>query len=355
MGYAVVGGGIAGASTAYHLACAGADVTVYERGRVGEATTARSAAFFGFYGTEAGRAMKRYGLRRYNEFFADPRADLFHDLVGRLRVSTGAPLDAGPGAERIPPDELREHVLLPELDTDGVEAVTWRPNVGYLRPRPLAREFAARAREAGATVHERTPAEPVVDGGEAVGIETEGDRVETDAVVLAAGPWNAELAAGAGLDLPLSHTLAPVLRLRADLPHTLPIVSHADSGVYVRGGENDTVLVGHHPGHDAAREIDPDGVGDEVPADLRTEMERVVADLFPVLGDAPAVEEWVGVRSMTPDGNPIVGPTAVDGLAVAAFHSSGIQLAPAAGALLADHLLDRSLPGYADAVAPGRF
>ncbi|MFB6173660.1 MAG: NAD(P)/FAD-dependent oxidoreductase [Halobacteriales archaeon] len=355
---AVIGGGIAGASAAWHLAGAGADVTVLERGTLAGETTARSAAFFGFYGSDVERRLKRYGMARYNEFLAAPRARPEYERVGRLRVATTAEgaLPDGPG-EFLDPSALHERVLLPELDTDPLADARWNPDVGYHRPRPLAREFADRARDRGATVETGAPVESIrTEDGCVTGVVADGERIEARAVVCAAGPWNPRVAGLAGLALPLAHSRAPALRLeRPGGTHTLPIVSHAESGVYVRGDGTGGALVGHHPTEPPAGTFDPDEVPDTVPGDIRERMWDVLGEFLPALADARVTDEWVGVRSHTPDGYPIVGWTGIEGLSVAAFNSSGIQLSPAVGDVIARQLVDGDPTEHHDALSVSRF
>lgn len=372
---AVIGGGIAGASAAYHLSeRTDRPIVVYERGALAGETTAKSAAYFGFHGSDLERRLKRYGMALYNEFLAGPRAEPRHDLVGRLWVATteaGADgLDdrvrgelADEPVEYHPAGEIHESILVPELDTGSVAGATYRPGVGYHRPRELAREFVARAEGRGVRFETGTRVtDAVVEDDRVVEIATDADgesrTARPDAVVVAAGPWNPTVAGHAGLDLPVSHTLAPILRLqRGDhSPHTLPIVSHVESGVYVRGHGTDSVLVGHHPTDpDPETRYDPDAIDERVPDDLREEMLRVVDDLLPGIAGAPIAEEWVGVRSHTPDGHPIVGWTGIEGLSVIAFDSSGIQLSPAAGRIVARQLVDGRQTEHYEAVSVARF
>lgn len=372
---AVIGGGIAGSSVAYHLADrTDASITLFERRSMAGETTAKSAAFFGFYGGEVERRMKRYAMALYNEFLSEPRAAPHHELVGRVRVATtsdgaaavtdraeGAPVDDMAGDDAA--QSMEETVLLPELDTDSVVGASYRPGVGYHRPRELAREFTARAEELGVRFRTGTPVVDIVteenrvkellveDGSTA-------ESVEPRAVVCAAGPWNPHLLGRAGLEFPVSHSAAPILRLgRRDVPtHTLPIVSHVESGVYVRGDGPDAVLVGHYPtGPETETFDDPDDVGKRVPEERRRVMRSVVGELLPPLADAPVVDEWVGVRSHTPDGAPIVGWTDVERLSVVAFDSSGIQLAPAAGRIVAAQIVDDEPTEHYPAVSISRF
>ena len=86
---AIIGGGIAGASIAYHLSKSGDhSVEVYERGELAGETTSRSAAIFGHYGNATEVKMKRYGAELYNKFFLESDRELHFNLVGRLMCST---------------------------------------------------------------------------------------------------------------------------------------------------------------------------------------------------------------------------------------------------------------------------
>lgn len=366
--YAVVGGGIVGLSVAYHLAGAAPDaaVTVYERGRLAAETTAKSAAFFGFYGSETDVRLKRYGMATYNEFAAAPRSDFRFELVGRLDAATTAEgaealrnrIDhAGEAPRLLDPDSIRERLFCPELAPENLEELRYRPNVGFLDPVAAAREFAARARERGVEVRTGSGVEGIaVEGAGAAGVRVDGGTERADEVVCCAGPWNVALLREVGVDLPIEHSLAPILRVRHPQPtHTLPIVTNPESGAYVRGHADDTCYVGYHPGETGV--YDPDDVPQAVSDDARDAMRGMLASVTPPLAEAPAVAEWVGVRSEVPDGHPILGRTALPGLSVAAFDTSGIQLAPAAGRVLAGRLVDGEADplGTGAATAPDRF
>lgn len=322
---AVIGGGIAGASVAWHLSeRTDREVVVYERGEVAGETTAKSAAFFGFYGSAVEERLKRYGMALYNDFFADPRADPRYDLVGRLRVATtedgasrleaGEKLGAEAGRETrsLESAAIKERVLCPELDAGPITGARYRPGVGYYRPRELAAEFVVRARENGVAFETgRTVEDVLLTGGGAPGDRVEGvivdgERVEVEAVV-AAGPWNPGVAAMAGIDLPIHHSLAPAMVLDREMGAeagagtgpgmgagtALPIVTHVESGAYARDHGDGEGLVAQYPTDpDPAARFDPAEMGEAVPVDAREEMETFLATLLPSLVEASALEEW---------------------------------------------------------------
>jgi glycine/D-amino acid oxidase-like deaminating enzyme len=382
--YAIVGGGIVGASIAHHLGQRTDDpVVLFERQSPASETTFKSVAQFGFYGDETQYRMKRYGMRLYNEFFRDPRANPAHRTMGVLLLATeaenaaafrtavergGDPSLGKPGmgfdrdlVQYIDGDELDETLLLPPVNTDAVAGALFRPNVGYMyRPHELAFEFLERATANGVEVRSGTAVESIeTSGGRVVGLTTAtGEHVAADEVICAAGPWNPAVAESVGVDLPVRHTLAPVLRLDpAGQPdYSIPVVSHYESPFAFHRRHEDEFLVGYNPGgYEEGTRYDPGTVGETVPSEIRDAAIEFVEDLIPGMMDAAVVDQWVGVRSVTPDGNPVVGWTDLEGFSVAAFHTSGIQLAPAVGDVLARQLVDGDPTEYYDALSITRF
>lgn len=386
--YAVVGGGIVGASVAYHLSQRTDDpVVVYERGDLASATTHRATAMVGVGGPEPYNRMKEYGIRLYNDFFAAPEAGTRYRQAGRLRVATttsgaralealaAADTDGGDAAAGrfanapstyVPGGRVRDRFVVPPLETELVEGALYRPQFGYVLDdsrtfgaRALALEFVERASADGVRFEPNTEVTDIhTTDGRVTGLETDGDEtVDADHVVCAAGPWNHRVAGLAGLDLPLEHVYSPVfaLRLGEPLPYSLPMIKSHESGVGIHPKREDTVLVTYTPGDDEAQpRYDPGAVGDTAPDEYRETALRWAERLLPILADADLHDEWVGLGTDTPDGNPIVGRTAIDGLAVAAT-MSGIQYAPAVGSIVARQLVDGEPTEYYDAVSISRF
>lgn len=392
--FAVIGGGIVGASVAYHLSERTNDsIVVYERGELASETTFKATAMIGVAGPDPYHRMKEYGFRLYNEFFAEPAANPRYRQSGRLRVATStsaarrlaeiADVDpeqaGGHGSDGIdaaefahslvdyvPGDELRERFLVPPLDTELIEGALYRPQYGYVQdesrtlgPRELALEFVERAGDNGATFETNTEVTDIITEGRTVaGIETNATEVvEVDTAICAAGPWNDSVAAWAGLDVPIEHVLSPVFSLKLDepLPYTMPMIKSHESSVGLHPKRDDTVLVTYTPEEgDRRSDYDPTTIGETISDEFRKTALRWAERLMPVLRDAELMDEWVGLGTSTPDGKPIVGWTAIDGLALAAT-MSGIQYAPAVGSIVARQLVEGDPTEYYDAVSISRF
>jgi glycine/D-amino acid oxidase-like deaminating enzyme len=371
----VIGAGIVGASVAYHLGERTEEqVIVYERGELASETTAKSGSFFGFHVAEEPTPyeMKRYGLSMYNRLLKDSDEWVRTTPLGRLEIARskgndrmlrGRFADArdnqGAVSEYLTGSDIERSLLVPDIRTSSIEGAIYRPNVACFQPRQMARLLAERARTMGVQFETNTAVRDLLTAnGTVVGVETESGQTRADHVVCTVGPWVNEFADAVGLDLPAQHTLGPMLRLRPDDPigERLPSLKDHDSGVYLRRDFDGTLLVGHRPGgYEEGTRVQIDNVPDSVPDGLREDMRTTSVELVPALSDAELVEEWVGVRTLTPDGFPIVDSNTVEGLSLTVMNAEGMQLAPATGRIIANRLTTGRTPTYDTDITLSRF
>ena len=374
----VVGGGIIGTSCAYELARRGATVTLLERDEIAAGASGRNLGYVDTSKDPALAPLARRTIDRYLEiasespvpFFMDREAigtlavTLDEDEVDDLRAWAEAADAVGVRVTRVEPDEVRR--LEPELAPTVVEA--YLLDEGHrVDPAALTSAFAALAAKSGADVRHHLAARRLIErSGRVTGVVTDDGVVETDGVVLAAGPWSAAIAR------PLGVTLR-VAGARGWLVHSAPgrqlvrrwIQSGARRLLDVHGSRSDPDLVVsmHEFGegvrsHDVLPMIQPAPDGSILAGTSREpslaadsydlEVARMVANeavrLIPALAEAPVIATWSGVRPLSPDERPLIGRV-MEGLVASTGHGSeGVILGGASAELTAAIVLGEKPP-----------
>ncbi len=348
----VVGGGIVGASVAYHLAVTGAGrVLLLERAeRLGTGSTGACAGGFRHqFGSEVNVRLSQASIPmivRFSEEHGLP-LDVWQDgylfLVRDEAAWPGFVATAerqralGVEVEILAPEQAAE--LVPGISLEGVVGATFGPRDGVADPSGLTLGYATLARRAGAEIRTGVEVRRIaVRGGRVRAVETSAGDVEAPAVVDAAGPWAGVLARTAGLELPLEPVPRHVVTTGPfrGAPRRRTLVIDAATSFYLHR-EGPGVLMGMgSPRERPSFDLAPDErfVTEELlPKALR---------VFPPLAEAGLERVWVGLYEMTPDRHPILGPVpGLEGLYLACgFSGHGFQHGPVVGKLLAEMLLE---------------
>ncbi|OUC92663.1 hypothetical protein CA984_29105, partial [Streptosporangium minutum] len=363
----MIGGGVAGCSVAYHLARLGwSEVILVERHELTEGTTWHSAGFVGqLRSTVTQTKMIMYSAGLYPELAELTGMDPGWRGVGGLRLATtperveeslrlaGAGETYGLGLSVLSGAEAKE--MLPLLDVRDVRAALWLPGDGWLDPALLARALAAGAEKLGVRIFTGTRVTGVdVVGGEVAGVRlalgAEEWSVQADTVVIAAGAASGRVGRLAGVDIPvvpIKHQY--VVTEPFDVPSSMPTVRDPDNIVYFRE-EGGGILVG---GYIRTPEIWDTGNPLEEPRTLfEADMPKFqeswesAARRVPALGRTGIVKVVHGPEAFTPDGEFLLGETAVRGLwAAAGFCVHGLAAAGGVGKIMAEWIVDGS-PEY---------
>jgi sarcosine oxidase subunit beta len=348
----VVGGGVVGASAAYHLASAGAGrVLLFEReDRMAAGSTGACAGGFRCqFSSEVNIRLSLASVPMITGFTSehgiplDVVQDGYLFLVRDERVwedfvrANQLQRSLGVDAELLSPAAARD--LVPGIELDGIVGAAYGPGDGIADPSGLTHGYATLARAAGAEIELGTEVEALlVRDGAVAGVRAAGEEIVASIVVNAAGPWAGRLAATAGIDLPLEPIPRHVLVTGAfdGMPARRTLVIDAVSSFYFHR-EGAGVLMGMgSPSERASFDLAPDErfVAEELlPTALR---------VFPPLESASIEHSWVGLYEMTPDRHPIIGEApGVPGLFLAnGFSGHGFQHAPVVGKLLAELIVD---------------
>ncbi len=346
----VIGGGVIGASIAYHLAAKGVrDVVVLERDRLGSGSTSRNAGGIRLqFSTEINVRLSQRSLPRLEHFAEEMGVDPDFQQVGYLFLITNDRDAAsferslqlwsrlGVPARRLDRGEV--HELFPEIRVDDVRFATYCEKDGHLDPTSLLNGYVARAREKGVRFREGDAVTAVDrEKGRVTAVRTSSVTIATPTVVNAAGPWAGEVGKLVAIDLPITplrrqiFVTDPVAGLDRDFPLTVEMAT----GFYFHR-ESGGVLMG------MADPADKPGFDDSVNWDfLPTIVERAL-DRMPALEKANVKTGWAGFYEDTPDKHPILGNIAtVHGFVCAAgFSGHGLMHAPAAGEAIAELIVD---------------
>jgi sarcosine oxidase subunit beta len=354
MNVVVVGGGIVGVASAYYLAERGADVTLFEKGSLGAGSTERSAGGIrAQFSTAVNVDLSLASMAVWERFEAEFGVDIAYRRPGylflartdetaeRFRETVRMQNDRGVPSEVLDPATARERC--PGLREEAFVAATYSPTDGFADPGLALRGYSGAADAAGVTIRTKTPVTDVHrSAGRVVGVEADGERVDADYVVNAAGAWSARIAEMAGVDLPVAPRRRQVLVVdpETEIPESVPLTIDLETGSYFRPERDGAALVGgHFSGEDP--DADPDRYGESVDLDwAATAIERA-ADVATYFGpDSRIRRGWAGLYAVTPDHHPIVEETLPGLLTATGFSGHGFQHAPATGQVVAELAFD---------------
>ncbi len=347
----IIGGGVMGASAAFHLAKRGlSDVVILEREQFfGQGSTGRCAG----------------GIR--HQFSTDINIELSIKSIAmleRFEQDTGQPIDlkqtgylflltTEEEVAQFRQNVERQHAhgiqsqmwsvaqiaeRVPLLNLDRIMGGTYYDRDGIADPSGVVNGYIAAARKLGVKTVSGVEVTGIgVKDGAIAAVQTSEGRIRTAKVVNAAGPWSAPIGAMVGVDLPVYPerqqilVTAPIPGLPPDFPF---VIDFHERLYFHREGEGlltGKSITGQPPSFDQS--VDP--------AWTLVHMEQAMSRL-PILETAHRLTEWAGLYEVTPDAHPIIGPiSAVSGLyVVTGFSGHGFMHGPIAGLLVAEQILD---------------
>lgn len=343
----VIGGGIMGLATAYHLAKNGKrNVVVLERAYINSGASGRcGGGIREQWSTEQNVLLMKESVAICREFAKELGINIWLRQGGYLFVAT----------EQEQMDAIAANVALQNrlgvptriLDSAEVEEISphafagdligacFNPEDGILFPWPFLWGYANGARRHGAQIHTFTPVTGIeVSAGRVTGVETDRGRIGCDLVVNCAAAWASEVARMAGVDLPNEPERHEILVTESLKPFLTPLLSEIGTGLYFSQSMRGEIVAGlgdpeQHPGV-------------EMRSSLRflRRIARALVHRMPRLAQVKVIRQWAGCYDVTPDGNPIVGE--VDEVAgffqLNGFMGHGFMMAPAVSKLVAEHL-----------------
>lgn len=346
----VIGGGVMGASTAYHLARRGVkDIVLLEKEEFfGTGATGRCAGGVRYqFSTEVNIQLSLASLPMLERFEEEFEQAIDYNQVGYLMLLTNEKdretfqrnvelqHSLGVMTEWLDGEEVRRRV--PVLNADDVIAATNYPKDGTVDPNGVVMGYIGAAQRLGVCALTETMASGIiVESGKIAGVETPSGTIATPNVVNATGPWAGLIGQMAGVPIPITPlrrqwlTTTPIPELPDDFPF---VIDFAKSLYFHPEGEG--LLTGmsnprEEPGY--SQNIDPDWE--------LVHMEAAIERL-PILARAGMSARLAGLYENTPDAHPVYGATPVDGFyVVSGFSGHGFMHGPISGVLMTEIILD---------------
>lgn len=359
----IIGGGVAGASTAMQLALRGIKVIVLERQMLGSGSTGRAAGLLGqLRSTKAATQMLRDGVEIVKDLERRAEVEIFvqtgslriantPDRAGEIRDHVELAREVGLQVEHVDNDTVAR--LLPYMRTDDLLDACLCPTDGHLQPAELLAAYVKVARGAGARFLPNTPVEKVhVASGRVTGVRAAGVDYTTPVVLNASGPWSYLVAERAESRLPTAaighYYLTTAPRDDSPVSRSSPAVRDRENRIYSRP-EAGGLLVGMYEAEPVEYDMEQLGPDFDMTQMRAARDQYNVALLvdaasrrFPFINERTPMTITTGIMTFTPDGQPMCGADAeIGGLFhCTGFCGHGIVQSPAIGLTMSELILD---------------
>jgi sarcosine oxidase subunit beta len=358
----IIGAGIMGLATAYHLARRGVtDITVVDKSYLcGGASGRNGGGVRAQWSSEANIRLMQQSIQMCRDFASTMKINVWlrqggylfltrtADKARALEASVQLQNECGLSSRMLTPAEAQK--IVPELDTDGILAASFNPDDGVVFPWPFVWGFAQAAQKLGVEVATVT---------DVVGFDTQGSKItgvrlqeigprkkngtrpwtiKTNKVLNAAGAWSPEIARLLGVELPNKPHRHEICSTEPLKPWLKPLVADLTDGLYFSQSTRGEIVGG------VGQARVPEGLNQESSHAFLGLYARSLTRACPILGKVKVLRQWAGCYDITPDANPIVGP--VDEVEhfyqASGFMGHGFMMAPIMGKLLAEAIAQQT-------------
>jgi len=342
----VVGGGIIGMATAYYLSEQKIDLALVERKYIGSGSTTRCiGGIRQQFSTPAAIRLMKESLRLFSQmeaefgfsvdFYQGGYLFLAHSqqMVDVFKKNIDVQKKEGVNVSLLMPDDVKG--VVPPLNREGLLAAAYCPDDAQAFPFAVLRGYRERIEQRGGRFFTANPVVNLRKNGCFVLELADGTRLEAGKVVLSTGPWTREFALQIGLDLPLyPERHEAVITERIPKLFNPMIVDYRADGCYFNQMVTGQVIGCFTPVPNVP------GIREDSSLEFLPQVSFRMGRLLPELKKSSILRHWAGCYTMTPDGNPIVDQSPIDGLYIASgMCGHGFMFGPAIGKNLAHFML----------------
>lgn len=385
----IIGGGMAGAATAFHLAGHGRDVALVERGEIASEASGQNMGGLGGQGWGNMPNLQSYLTMGSLEIFKLLQIDMGYDMEFRLSGTLSgihteeqynfledrvrALRADGYDGELLNPKEAR--AIEPEVSLE-MAGYLYSSGRGQADPIKSTRAFADAAQKAGAAIHTGRNVNAIANRSDGYSVRTDDAEFRCQTLVLAAGSWCGPVGRMLGLSIPIKPIRGQMWATESLPPRFFHRISSSESSVawslddgadeitppnlthkdgrrltrhlYGRQRKNGEIIFGGDR-EDVGYNTSPDPAGIEV-------NRKHASEVVPMVADLPVARTWAGLMPFSLDGAPIVGkiPLRDNLYIVSGLASSGFGRGPMAGKLTADYIHSGHRPQVLAGADPAR-
>jgi sarcosine oxidase subunit beta len=354
--FLIVGGGVIGSSIAFHLAQRRVGrVVLLERSFLGAGASGKSGAIVRqHYSNRLTASMARLSLRTFEQF---------DDLVGGPPVFTQAGMvivvnerdregleancdmqrELGIDVRTVSAQELAD--IDPNARLAEDELAVFESEAGYVEAVQVVASFAEAAQRHGADIREGVQVEKLLlEGKRVVGVETNEGRYLARSVILATGPWTAQLAKEAGLKLPVQscRTQVALFRKPTNFGRRCAIYGDFVQGIYFKPTHGDMVHAGSLAGEEIKDPVDPDDYNEAADSAWLPGVRQRLSRRYPGMHRGYGRGGYGALYAITPDWHPILDrlPGLEGAYCAVGFSGHGFKMSPIVGQLMTELIVD---------------
>ena len=344
----IIGGGMVGASIAYHLLKLGArSVAIFEKSYISSGATGRcGGGIRQQWSTPNNVRLAMRSVQLFEKFKEEIGMDIEYKQGGYLLLAytdeeaqdfennVRMQKEEGLKVEILSPNMVKKR--FPYINIEGVKLATFCASDGHANPHLANFGYIKKSTELGADVLTHTKVENVeVSNGRVVGVQTTRGYVKCDVIVNAAGAWSKDVAKMAGVELPTESFRHQILVTEPVENFMDPLVMSFSHNFYIRQTKHGSILMGQGDKDEKPR------INYNVTFKFTKEISHKLTKIFPFLRKIRIVRQWAGHYNMSPDAQPIVGkaPSLENYFYAVGFSGHGFMLAPAVGEALAELIL----------------
>ena len=346
----IIGGGVMGASTAYHLSKkTNASITLLEKEEFfGQGATGRCAGGVRYqFATEINIKLSKLSIPMFENFQAETGQVVDYKKIGYLfllnnqedvdnfREIVNLQHSLGIHTEWLSGDDIR--AKLPFMNLSDIIAGTFHKDDGLVDPNSVVQGYInASLRNGVKAFNNCNVMDILVKSGKVVGAVTNYGNIYSDIVIIATGPWAGELCKKAGFSIPLTPIRRQWVKTTPlpELPSDLPFVIDFDKSLYFHLEGNGLITGMSNPD-------EKPGFSQSIDKEWElVHLENAIQRL-PMLSDAGLVSHVAGLYEVTPDAHPIIGRTPVEDLyLITGFSGHGFMHGPGVGLLMSEMIVD---------------